>query len=807
MELIVSSIIFMIFNFAFSKWAIKKSLENSILLMNISLILVNKVFSIINNDYDFNVINQILIITLVTILNNKKHQKISIAITTNCLISVCILIINTNSIIKDILVIVMLLLSVYIFSITSYVNKKSFKDIADVCTVFYIFSVCLNLFLGEIYYLNVITNVVNIFNLSIVLLRVINDDLIEINRKNINLKGNVQISSIQLERFGEKVSLKKEISSNMRKSLTKKQVLLEEISNFTSKSIIIIDDFEHISTKDKNFINIWTNYNSFKGSLSLESFLNSSIKDKDLFYKSFYECREVGNEVELEFEDNFNRYFIGSFSKLVINDTNMGIMCKIEDITYKRNAESKIKENDIKYKNIVDNIPYSILIVDDEDIIYNNNNYIDFTQELVRRRVLNSSENDEINLLFGDSNMILSTKKATFYDREGQKEVIALKDITEYRESIKNLKISKKRYKDLVDLIPEGIYTQDFENKSLSYINKSMFEIFGVSSVEEIDFEKMNEGVAITQTSNEKVKFIRKYIKDEEKELNIEVACMLLDINKKIKIVGIVRDISEQVKSELVELEIEKKKAEYKMKSEFFVNISHELKTPLNVISSSNQLLEILHKEEINESPNGIISNTVKVVKKYSNIIMGLVDNIMDLARLELNLYENEVELYNAVNLVEDLVIEFNNYIEKSDISIIFDTDEEERVIKVDAEYIERAISILLTLIVKYSYKESIINVDLMKKGDETLLIQIKNEGKYDYTKYINDRERRGLDIGLDIVNQIINIYDAKIDIKTTASKSIDIELEMKLYEDIFDYKTREKNQNDNDIYYRCLNI
>ena len=83
------------------------------------------------------------------------------------------------------------------------------------------------------------------------------------------------------------------------------------------------------------------------------------------------------------------------------------------------------------------------------------------------------------------------------------------------------------------------------------------------------------------------------------RDRHIECGGTIIEVNKKLNVVGIVRDITKQVKAELMEIEIEKQKIANKIKSEFFINMSHELKTPLNVISSSNQLMSILHKENI----------------------------------------------------------------------------------------------------------------------------------------------------------------------------------------------------------------
>lgn len=810
MKILITSIFFMIFSLIYSKWLSDKSRNNTLTLTIILLIILQKIsFILIKNDDILISINQILIVMLITYIKSEKTKKISLLIAVNTLISIAstTLYFSNKILYSKVLLILTLLFSVYIFSISN--SKNEFKLMNNVIVVFYFLNICINLFINNLIQNNYINYFLDLLSAILISIIIIKNNINLIIRKNINLKNNIQISNIELEKYSERLTVNKEITTKIRKTINKKEVLLEEISDSISKCIIIIDDFEHISTKDKNFSNIWTNYQSFRGSLSLDSFLENNVVEKDKFTQALKDTKKYNKKVEIEFRDNLERYFKASFSKLTLNKSDMGVMCTIEDITYKKRAEIKIKENDIKYKKIVDNIPYSIVIVDENNIIYKNNDYIDFNKENIKRRIINSSKTDEIELLYGRENIYLSTKKSTFVDKYGKKEVVALKDITEYKNAIRELKISKEKYKQLVDLIPEGIYTQDFEDNSLSYVSSSLFDIFSTNNLEKINFKEINKDINITSPNkNEKIKFTRKKLKDNfDKDIYIEVGCMLIDVDKKLKVVGIIRDITEQVKSEFIELEIEKKKAEYKIKSEFFVNISHELKTPLNVISSSNQLLEILHKNEAKDSPNDIILSIVDNVKKYSNIIMGLVDNIMDLARLELNLYENNADFYNAVIVVEDLVDEFNKYIEKNNVSIIFDTDSEESVIKIDPEYIERAISILLTLIVRYSQKNSEIEVCLTEKNNETLLIQIKNEGKYDYTKYVNDRDRRSLDIGLDIVKQIINIHNSKIDIKTLKNKTIEIDIEIKLYKDVFDYKSRNKIQNDNDIYYKCLSI
>src|SRR5699024_8631266 len=110
------------------------------------------------------------------------------------------------------------------------------------------------------------------------------------------------------------------------------------------------------------------------------------------------------------------------------------------------------------------------------------------------------------------------------------------------------------------------------------------------------------------------------------------------------------------------------------------------------------------------------LSNTVKIIKKNTDILMDVINNIMDLSKLELNIYESNKDYYNIVTLVEDTALEFNDYIKLNDIEIFFDTNEEEKIAFVDPKDIEKIILTLLTMILRYSDKKSLVNILLTTK-------------------------------------------------------------------------------------------
>ena len=398
--------------------------------------------------------------------------------------------------------------------------------------------------------------------------------------------------------------------------------------------------------------------------------------------------------------------------------------------------------------------------------------------------------------------MLVNIDREKISDDESNKNLVVIRDITQYKKLLEKVEYSKQKYESLVNLIPEGIYILDFETQALSYANDVFLDMANSTSKEEIRLEKISEGMVINSiNSNDSIKFCRKTIKNKNnQEIHIECGGMVIDINKKLKVVGVIRDVTEQVKSEQIQIEIEKKKIEYKNKNEFFVNMSHELKTPINLILSSNQLLENVYKEEIINNPESEITDVVNTVKQNSYFAMGLVDNIMELCKLEQDFHQYSKDYYNIVDIIEEICVNFNNYIAGKNIDIIFDTDEEEKIVNIDPDDIEKVILTLLSSIIRYSESDSLISVDL-KNRDGKEIIEIKNRKGYNYNKYNQDLERRSLDIAIDVAKQIIELYNGNINIKTCNDESIIVTVEMIAEKSKENYKERTKLINEEIIY------
>ena len=89
----------------------------------------------------------------------------------------------------------------------------------------------------------------------------------------------------------------------------------------------------------------------------------------------------------------------------------------------------------------------------------------------------------------------------------------------------------------------------------------------------------------------------------------------------------------------------------YRSKSHFFTNMSHELRTPLNaIIGYSEILLEDISKRENNEQYADIRS-----IEKAGKHLLGLIDNILNLAKLDSGKTDSHIEKINLLDFLEQL--------------------------------------------------------------------------------------------------------------------------------------------------------
>ena len=157
------------------------------------------------------------------------------------------------------------------------------------------------------------------------------------------------------------------------------------------------------------------------------------------------------------------------------------------------------------------------------------------------------------------------------------------------------------------------------------------------------------------------------YIDEAYLEVILNKICIIM---KQIENNGEISDIK-QKKEEL--------EAIIKLESiitDFFDNVSHEFRTPINIILSIVQLL-MSYPEDFNISFNNKkYKEYLNILKQNSYRLIRLVNNIIDTAKISNNFYDLKLENHNIITLIEDITMSVVRCVNEKNRNIIFDTDE-----------------------------------------------------------------------------------------------------------------------------------
>ncbi|MDO5516373.1 MAG: HAMP domain-containing sensor histidine kinase [Clostridium sp.] len=242
----------------------------------------------------------------------------------------------------------------------------------------------------------------------------------------------------------------------------------------------------------------------------------------------------------------------------------------------------------------------------------------------------------------------------------------------------------------------------------------------------------------------------------------------VLTINK-----GLNRDVMEISKNMRTIQEAEK------MRSYFFANLSHEFKTPLNIISATLQLLD-KNKTKGNEYLLESYLKYESTLKQNCYRMVRLTNNFVDISKIDAGYMKLEFNNYNIVELVEDITMSVVLYIENKHINIIFDTTDEEIYVKCDPDAIERIVLNLLSNATKFTKENGNIFVDISSDIDY-VYITVKDDGpgidpelrEHVFKMFVQgdkslNRETEGSGIGLSLVYSLAKLHEGDVSISDT---------------------------------------
>jgi PAS domain S-box-containing protein len=252
--------------------------------------------------------------------------------------------------------------------------------------------------------------------------------------------------------------------------------------------------------------------------------------------------------------------------------------------------------------------------------------------------------------------------------------------------------------------------------------------------------------------------------KDLEKKLEEQNKALEMSVNAEIKANKIMEDT-------------------LRAQEELLVNISHELKTPLNVISATAQLLEIYYKDDSIINKKDTLVKYVNSMKLNTYRLSKLINNIVDTSKIEAGFFELNLLNVNIVEVVEEIAMSVTNFIKIKGLNIIFDTEIEEKIIACDPEKIERIMLNLISNAIKFSNNNGEIFVNI-KDMNEWIEISVRDNGIgieknkidiiFDRFKQADkslSRNAEGTGIGLSLVKSIVELHGGNISVESEYGK------------------------------------
>ncbi len=280
------------------------------------------------------------------------------------------------------------------------------------------------------------------------------------------------------------------------------------------------------------------------------------------------------------------------------------------------------------------------------------------------------------------------------------------------------------------------------------------------------------------------------------KVIDVEVLNDYLLYQGKLSYISIFRDISQRkqiskLKNEIRdnEKELIETKEYNKLLTDFFSNISHELKTPLNVILGAIQVLSFSGDADQPKNIETSLKINLKMMKQNCYRLLRLVNNLIDLSKFDSGYLRLDLKSQNIVSIIEEITLSVADYVENLGLTIVFDTDVEEKVAAVDADKIERIILNLLSNSIKFTDKGGEIFVEIIDMDDQ-IAIFVKDTGigipadklniifeRFGQVDKTLTRNREGSGIGLSLVKALVEMHEGTIKISSIDGKGSEVHI------------------------------
>ncbi|MDI3540458.1 MAG: hypothetical protein PWQ52_1582, partial [Methanolobus sp.] len=269
-----------------------------------------------------------------------------------------------------------------------------------------------------------------------------------------------------------------------------------------------------------------------------------------------------------------------------------------------------------------------------------------------------------------------------------------------------------------------------------------------------------------------------KYLTRKGDIIDVEINASLLDGYKDIT-QAVVRDITERKRAEeaMLRAKVEAESAN-RIKSEFLASMSHELRTPLNSIIGFSDMLA--------EGYTGSLSETQQKYSQYistsGKYLLTLINNILDIAKIESGKMELELEHFNLGEVFEDAGKLVGHLAKKKNIKLHV-IEPENIELLADKIKVKQIIYNLLSNAIKFTPDNGRVTIIATASGDK-VRVSVTDTGigiaESDFDKLFMpfkqidsqlSSQYSGSGLGLSIVKELVELHGGNVTIESEPGK------------------------------------
>ncbi|UCC20946.1 MAG: PAS domain-containing sensor histidine kinase [Promethearchaeota archaeon] len=479
------------------------------------------------------------------------------------------------------------------------------------------------------------------------------------------------------------------------------------------------------------------------------------------------------------------------------------------EITERKKAEQELRESEEKFRVITEQSFMSIMVIQDGILKYFNerlpkrlgysreeiNNwapnefakvihpdYRDFVLEQARKK--QEGKEDVINNYIyrsvrkdGSHGWVENFSKTINYGGRSADLVMSI-DISEKLDAEQKLKESEEKFRNIAEQSFMGVII--IQDGQVKYMNKALSKISGYS-IEELtnlsqkDMLKMihpedldlllkrlqsNIDNTMGEFSNNFFRIINRtgevrWLEDYTRKIIYE--------EKPANLISIV-DITDKKKAEQLIIEENKRLQElHELRKDIITRVSHELKTPMTSIYGATQILIKLYMDDIGKEAQKYI----EIGHRGSLRMKQLIDNLLDVSRLDAKRFELLFQKENLIELIIDCVNDMKYLASNRQLKLKLDLPNESHL-NIDRLRFRQVLTNIISNAIKNTQKNGEIFINLVEET-EYVDIHIKDTGvgftKKEIVKLFEKFgkiERYGMDLGVDIEGSGLGLFISK---------------------------------------------